>query len=819
MATSFDPYYKWLGIPPAEQPPHYYRLLGVTLFEPHPDVIESAADQRMVHLRSFQTGQHAAASQKLLNEVSAAKLCLLKPEKKTAYDAKLKAKLGNGAAAKHAQPASAQLVSATPLAGPQSSHGDDWQVDPMQFAPSKPRKVTGTGSRKSSPPMPLLVGGPIAGIVVVAGILIALNNGKNNAGQPDANVVPPQVASVAPPRDKHPVVPTGTAQKTGTTTNAATIKTSTQPASKNPFESAQQPKPATPSSDKATPQDAAASPDPVLDGTGISAADLARRKQLNLPPDSAADKNPAAKPDSTKPDSTKPADETKPADATKPDGDKPADGAGTDDSKPAEPRVAVPDEAAQQKALQQVKDILKDEYAQAKNAEGQLTLAKKLQKLGTDTKNDPAERYVTYTQALDLATKAGDPALAVDLIDTLNKGFELDVWDLRQKTLMQLARSAKSGDVRATIARNAVDLAEQALPASRFDTAVALATTAGNLAASTKDGALRDQARDVSERAKRLQKDQPAFDAAMQKLKANADDPDANLVVGRFKCLLQDDWKTGLPYLAKASDDAIKTLAKLELADPTAADDQVKVADGWWDQAEKKGERKDDPLTKAAHARAMYWYRLAQPNLTGLNQTKVQKRIDADEAAKPEAPITETAYLDDLNEQNLVLANASLGKHGATGYERNFGNFGRGPGGGGGGRGRGGNFGAQAAAALSALNTPQKVALGGVEAKHALSLMPKANDKATVAYNLDGKYRLFTGTAALMDGENPQAAVIFRVLADGKPIWTSRALRRAGDAQEFTVRVAKATTLQLEILCNGANTGAHTAWINAAVGR
>src|SRR4051794_34175954 len=99
MSTSFDAYYKWLGIPPAEQPPNYYRLLGVTLFEPHPDVIESAADQRMVHLRSFQTGQHAAASQKLLNEVSVAKLCLLKPEKKAAYDAKLKARLAGGLAA------------------------------------------------------------------------------------------------------------------------------------------------------------------------------------------------------------------------------------------------------------------------------------------------------------------------------------------------------------------------------------------------------------------------------------------------------------------------------------------------------------------------------------------------------------------------------------------------------------------------------------------------------------------------------------------------------------------------------------------------
>ena len=29
MSAGFDPLYKWLGIPPDEQPPHHYRLLGI----------------------------------------------------------------------------------------------------------------------------------------------------------------------------------------------------------------------------------------------------------------------------------------------------------------------------------------------------------------------------------------------------------------------------------------------------------------------------------------------------------------------------------------------------------------------------------------------------------------------------------------------------------------------------------------------------------------------------------------------------------------------------------------------------------------------
>ena len=80
MAEAFDPYHIWLGIPPEDQPPHHYRLLGVKAFEANVDALESAADQRMVHVRSFQGGKHAAESQKLLNELAAARLCLLSPE-------------------------------------------------------------------------------------------------------------------------------------------------------------------------------------------------------------------------------------------------------------------------------------------------------------------------------------------------------------------------------------------------------------------------------------------------------------------------------------------------------------------------------------------------------------------------------------------------------------------------------------------------------------------------------------------------------------------------------------------------------------------
>ena len=96
MSRSFDPYYRWLGIPPEEQSPHHYRLLGLQPFESDPGVIETAADRQMAHLRTFQTGPHAEWSQTLLNQVAVAKICLLDRTKKAAYDAALRQELEGG---------------------------------------------------------------------------------------------------------------------------------------------------------------------------------------------------------------------------------------------------------------------------------------------------------------------------------------------------------------------------------------------------------------------------------------------------------------------------------------------------------------------------------------------------------------------------------------------------------------------------------------------------------------------------------------------------------------------------------------------------
>jgi hypothetical protein len=87
----FDPYETWLGIPADRQPPTYYDLLGLAPDESDPAAIDRAALRRMGKVRLHQFGPHSELSQEMLTELARARLVLMDPDRRTDYDAKLRA--------------------------------------------------------------------------------------------------------------------------------------------------------------------------------------------------------------------------------------------------------------------------------------------------------------------------------------------------------------------------------------------------------------------------------------------------------------------------------------------------------------------------------------------------------------------------------------------------------------------------------------------------------------------------------------------------------------------------------------------------------
>ncbi len=168
MTAQFDPYHVWLGIPPGDQPPNHYRLLGLAPFETDANVIAHAADRQMAHLKSVGTSKHANLAQRLLNECSAAKVCLLRPEKKAAYDNSLRA----------------QLASQQPPAPPAGGGGGGAFPN---VAPAVRRPPPIVRSRDKSRSM--LWAASLGGLVVIGGLIAALNYSNSKDEEPSGTHV------------------------------------------------------------------------------------------------------------------------------------------------------------------------------------------------------------------------------------------------------------------------------------------------------------------------------------------------------------------------------------------------------------------------------------------------------------------------------------------------------------------------------------------------------------------------------------------------------------------------------------------------------
>jgi hypothetical protein len=84
-----DVYRDWLKIEETKRPLNYYQLLKLKKFEDDPVRIRSHYRQLNAHVRKYASGDFAAQSQALLNELAKAMLCLTDVTRKAEYDASL----------------------------------------------------------------------------------------------------------------------------------------------------------------------------------------------------------------------------------------------------------------------------------------------------------------------------------------------------------------------------------------------------------------------------------------------------------------------------------------------------------------------------------------------------------------------------------------------------------------------------------------------------------------------------------------------------------------------------------------------------------
>ncbi|MCS7305247.1 MAG: LamG domain-containing protein [Thermoguttaceae bacterium] len=649
MSSSFDPYRKWLGIPPKDQPPNHYRLLGIDLFESDPDVISNAADARMAHIRTFQTGPYSEWSQKLLNEIAAAKVCLLNPEKKAEYDAKLRAQLageGLGAGgsggmqldmtggAETPPSSSVSVPSSLPRAqavslGQASAIQESWPGERSAFSgermpgslPQGLASATGLASptarllasRRRAWQGPALLTVGVAALILLGALVFWMLQGtwepRELAGQ---GVAPRPLGAQGVGGGQKPSegISTGGASSKGGQ-EAKRKKEKVFPLPARPAESPMETSTLSKGDASGKEKPASLLNPPEAEATHPKEKDSAEGRPTGLPKGS---------------QKQKPGDEeTESAPASKP-----GDFEGLEESSQPEkldkvpPKHPIPTEAEQAKAVSEIRDLLREDFAAAEKTGTPRAFAEKLLQYAQQSSDQVPAQYVLFQMAAEWAARAADGSLLHEALDGLAQRFQVD----SHLVLIAVLEKAAAAPGEENLLRDRLEMlqemAEELVAQDDYGNADRLAKAALAMSRKIKDTDLQRQTGAWTGKIERLSQQHAKLREYLDRLAKNHEDPEANLAVGRWYAFLVGQWEKGLPYLVKANQPEIAEAARLDLKGPQDAGEQQKLAELWWQLGEKaSGEER-----LAMLARAVYWYEQALPHLSGLSKTSAQRRIE-----------------------------------------------------------------------------------------------------------------------------------------------------------------------------------------------
>lgn len=625
MSAPFDPYYQWLGIPPAEQPPHHYRLLGLQLFEGDAGVIDRAADRLMLHLRTLAGGQNAALSQRLLNEVSSARTCLLNSLQKAAYDQQL-----------HARAAAARPMRPMAVASPLPAHAAASAVPPPA-PPPRPAAVA-TASAGSPHPVQLRVGASRspggrratkgdAGVSQTVMGLVKMVLGA--AGGLSIAVLGVWIFFRSDPMGLFKPVPgkNTIAKKTKVLEDRSVVKGSATP----------------PTTDAATGVKGGVQPGsrkgPATEGTTVpEATGPAKTRPTKIGP--LKTRPQGTEPRETGPNGIEPRErELGPPFASEVPARDPFD------TNPLTPR-SLADFTSGRQALRPLSSVeqqqtrlneLKKEYKEDfdRSARDPARYLKFLLATADLLKPDPIARYVLLDAALDRQIRTPNYHAAAEIVDTLEGEYEVDPLNLRLSLLTEASKDAKQNKEREAIVSCASELADYAIRKQRKDEAEKLVRMIVAHATKLSDDAMRARARDQNLEIEKLPNPPRSVESARKRLAADPGDAEAAKVDGLYRCTVEGDWKAGLPLLARCSDEPLREAAEQDLAEallaaPSSQPHAKDLGDRWSEIATSS------PDWNGFYARARYWYRKAAERAADAQErAHIQERIKQVEATLP----------------------------------------------------------------------------------------------------------------------------------------------------------------------------------------
>ena len=295
----------------------------------------------------------------------------------------------------------------------------------------------------------------------------------------------------------------------------------------------------------------------------------------------------------------------------------------------------LPPEEALEQARLQVIEVLGEEARQAAKPDQKTALGRKMLGLAKDTTGNPAVKYILMDNARKMFIAGGDVEMAVKTASAIGKEFKVDVDVLKSATFSALADGNLTTEVREPLAKLLLADLDEALAEQKFSLADEYSVLATKVASRSKDIELKKSIALRRNQLQAINKQLKAFEAAAVVLAADASNPAANLVAGKFKCFVLEDWAAGADHLLKSGNQVYLAAAKAETRlSKGEMDAALPAAEAWYDLAENM--KKDDKDTSAAAlGRAKDLYEQVLPSQSGLEKIRIEKRL-AELEAKPE---------------------------------------------------------------------------------------------------------------------------------------------------------------------------------------
>jgi hypothetical protein len=288
----------------------------------------------------------------------------------------------------------------------------------------------------------------------------------------------------------------------------------------------------------------------------------------------------------------------------------------------ATPRLPVPSAQEQQAALMTVKERFKDEY-KLSNPKSMQLLATRLRAAGVESEEGSALQFMFLWEARSKAAEAGDPEGALRAVDELAKRFDINTME-EKTTALERARRVRDKAVPwpKELTPTVLALADEALAADNYAIAERLLAIAVGVAKTTPIQKQWNRAKML------LRQWNNKVQGASQTLKANPEDPEANLTVGMFYCFHKEDWDRGLALIAKANHSPLAALAKSDRERPTDPHAQAKLGEEWARRSKVASEAENRAEADAAKNRARYWFEQALPHFTGPERKRIQGQMN-----------------------------------------------------------------------------------------------------------------------------------------------------------------------------------------------